>query len=76
MGDPPHQGVGVGVIDVTAGELRFDCDGTHVLDGHLRPIRVANQDAVLIDLMSLHINKSLADRFDEPDLGEAFLRAA
>ena len=64
---PAHQRIIVRLVDVAAGKFRLHGDRTHVLNRHLGVEGLADRDTILIDVLSLELNESLAYRFDKTD---------
>ena len=60
----------VRVMNVLAREFRLDSDRTHILDWHLGAKGLANQYAVLINVLALKRHESLAHRLDETNRAE------
>ena len=73
--DPPFEGLVVRLVNIPPCEIRLDRNRAHVLDRHLSAERVADQHAVLVDALAIDFREPLADRLDEPDPVEAFLKA-
>jgi len=69
--DPAHEGFVVGFLDVLAGEVGFDGDGTHGVERGADLVGLLDQDGVFVDVDSVNGDETLPHGFDVADAAEA-----
>ena len=62
----------IGIFDVAAGEIGFDGDGGHGVEGSMDAVGLADENGIFVDALAFNFDEALADGFDESDTTEAF----
>ena len=70
--DPADEKLMIGIFDVAAGEIGFDGDGAHGVEGSKDAVGLTDENGIFVDALAFNFDEALADGFDESDSPEAF----